>query len=144
MASTLPTFRSELKTAVEANGVISAADVKVYKYLIPNAEGDAYIEFTRATLDESYQAQNTKKEMYDLRVNILSRIPGKGDTKAATAEANVLAWADAIKAEIKTDKTMNSSVTECRWVGGQVDNQLNDKGRWCLYEGHIEVRAFNV
>ena len=144
MASSLPAFRTALKTVLEANSVLSTAGVKVYKYLIPNAEGEAWIEFTRADLTQEYQAQDTRKETYDLRVNIWSLIPGADDVKATTAETNVLAWADAVAAEIKADKTMTATVTHCEWVGGQVDNQLNDGGRWCLLVGQIQVKAFNV
>jgi hypothetical protein len=144
VASTLPTFRTQLKTALEANGVISAANVKVHKYLKPNVAGDHYIEFTRAQIQQEYQAQDKRKEMYALRVNIRSRIPGKGDDKAATAETNVLAWVDVIAAEIKADKTMGGSVAHCEWSGGELDNQTDDEGRWAYMVGSIAVIAFNV
>ncbi len=124
--------------------MLAAANVKVYKYHIPNAEGDHWIEFTRADLDDEYQAMDKRKEKYLLRVNLWSLIPGEGDDKAATAETNVLAWVDAIKAEIKDDKTMNGSVDHCEWMGGQIDNQTNVDGRWCFYVGVIQVTAFGV
>ncbi len=144
MASTLPNFRTQLRTLLLADGVIGAANVKVYKYLTPNAEGEAWIEFTRAILTHTYQSMDTRKEMFDLRVNVWHLAPGKGDAKATIAETNVLAWADAIQAVIKADKTIGGSVDHCAWLAGQVDNQLNDSGRWALYEGHIEVTAFGV
>ena len=144
MASSLPAFRTALKTALEANSVLTTANVRVHKYLMSNVEGEAWIEFTRADLTQSYQAQDTRKEMYELRVNIWNLIAGAGDDKAATAETNVLAWADQIAAEIKADKTMSSTVTHCEWEGGQVDSQFNDGGRWCFFVGQIRVQAFNV
>lgn len=144
MPSSLPTFRTALKAVLEGNAVLTAANLKVYKYLNPTAQGDQWIEFTRADLVQEYLAQNKRKEVYDLRVNVWNLIPGADDEKAAEAETNVLAWADEIAAEIKADKTMAATVTHCEWVGGQVDNQLNDRGRWCLYVGKLTVKAFGV
>lgn len=145
MASTLPTFRTELRTLILARPVVVALQgFKVYKYLDPDAEGQRWIEFTRAVLTHTWQSMDTRKETYDLRVNVWNGIAGKGDKAALKAETNALAWADEIAAVLKADKTVNGSVADAVWVAGQVDNQLNDAGRWCLYEGHIQVTAFGV
>ncbi len=144
MASSLPNFRTQLRILLLARSVISDAKLKVYKYLDPDAEGEQWIEMTRVGITHSWQSMDTRKEVYDLRVNVWNLIPGKGDSKATTAETNTLLWADEIAAVLKADPTVNGSVDLATWIAGQVDNQLNDSGRWCLYEGHIEVTAFGV
>lgn len=144
MASSLPTFRTELRTLILARTVIADAKLKVYKYLDPDAEGKRWIEMTRAVLDHTWQSMDKRKELFNLRVNVWNQIVGKGDKAATKAETNTLAWADEIAAVLKADKTVSGTVTIATWVAGQVDNQINDAGRWCLYEGHIEVTSFGV
>jgi hypothetical protein len=150
MSSTLPTFRTALKTALDGHATITSAEVAVFKYLMPDLPSEQFIEMTRATLQNTWQAQGKKMEQYDLRVNVWSLVSGSEevdtsiDNAATQAETNALSYCDAIAELLLADKTLGGVVDHAEWQGGTVDNQLNDKGRWCLVEGHIMVKAFGV
>lgn len=150
MASTLPAFRTALKAALDAHATITTNQVLVYKYLIPNIPAQDYIEFTTALLVNEWQAQATKKEEYELRINLWSLVAGSEeadttvDNAATQAETKCLTYADAVAALLLADKTVGGTVNHSEWQGGEITNQTNDEGRWCLYVGRIMVKAFNV
>ena len=141
-ASTLPAYRDALATALRSRPGL--ADVEVFAYMaIANLPENAWIEMTRATVTEEYLAMGTKMETYRIEVTCWDlNNEGGSDVEAHASEVAALGYADEIRAVIELDPTLGDVVTHSEWVGGQVDTEQNENGRWTKYEGEVMIENY--
>ena len=107
---------------------------------VGNLPQEAWIEFTRANLTEGYHAMGRKQEGYTIEITCWSlNNEGGSDDEARASEVAALSYADEIRAQIESDPTFGGVVTHSEWIGGAVDTEQNENGRWTKYEGSVMI-----
>ncbi len=143
-ASTLPSYRAALASALRATPDLYG--VEVFEYMgIDNLPEEAWIEMTRANITEAYHSMGKKQEEYTIQVTCWNlNNEGGSDEEARSSEVAALGYADAIRRTIESDPTLGGVVTHSEWIGGEVDTEQNENGRWTKYEGVVQVSSFLV